>query len=92
MNNFTLDLSPLDQSTSMSKAFAVRASGRSNDHVPNGQDQLAADLPLRVTISQIQALPEQFSNTTRKTDGSPRCRRRHLVGTSQQVGEALLMQ
>jgi hypothetical protein len=40
----------------------------------------SGQLPLRVRVTQIQALPQQLSYTTRKTDGSPRCGRRHLIG------------
>src|SRR5262249_19469102 len=53
---------------------------------------VTADLPRGVTITQIQASPEQFSHSTRKMNGSPRRRRHHVVGTPQQVVEALLMQ
>jgi hypothetical protein len=47
--------------------------------VGHGQT-VPADLPRRVTVTQIQTGPEQLSYTTRKTDGSPRRRRRHVVG------------
>src|SRR5262249_42411516 len=57
----------------------------------HGQAVLA-DLPGRVTVTQIQAGPKQLSDTTRKAHGSPRRCRRHVVGTPQQVIEALLMQ
>src|SRR3984957_18276475 len=50
-----------------------------------------ADLSCRVTITQIQTSPEQFSNPTRKTDRSPRRCRCHLVGTPQQMVETLLV-
>jgi hypothetical protein len=45
-----------------------------------------------VTVAEIQASPEKLGHATRKTNGSPCRRRRHVVGTPQQVVEALLMQ
>ena len=48
---------------------------------------MPADLPRRVPVTQVQARPEQLSHPTRKADGSPRRRLRHLIGTSQQVVE-----
>jgi hypothetical protein len=42
-----------------------------------------------VTVTQVQAGSKQLGHPPRKTDGSPRRRRLHLVGTPQQVVEAL---
>ena len=50
-----------------------------------------ADLPRRVTVTQVQAGPEQLGHPARETDRSPRRCRRHLVGPPQQVVEALLV-
>ena len=48
-----------------------------------------ADLPRRMTVTQVQASSEQLGHATWKVDGSSRRGRRHLVGTPQQVVEAL---
>src|SRR5262249_18725225 len=53
---------------------------------------MTADFARGMTITQIESCPKQFSYTTGKAHGSPRCRRRHVVRTPQQVVEALLMQ
>ena len=42
---------------------------------------VAADFASSVTVTQIQSSSEQLSHPTWETDGSPRRRRRHLVGT-----------
>src|SRR5262245_39645778 len=44
-----------------------------------------------MTVTQIQARPEQLGHPARETDGSPRRGGRHPVGAAQQVAEALLV-
>jgi hypothetical protein len=54
--------------------FVLQATADHRQAVP-------ADLARCVTVTQIQAGPEQLSYTTRKTHCAPRRRRRHIVGT-----------
>ena len=44
-----------------------------------------------MTVTQVEAGPEQLSYTTRKAYCSPCRRRRHRVGAAQQVVKTLLM-
>src|SRR5262249_36318280 len=44
-----------------------------------------------MTVTQLQASPEQLGHPPRETDGSPRRGGRHPVGAAQQVVEALLV-
>jgi hypothetical protein len=49
-----------------------------------------ADFAPRVTVTQIQAGPEQLGHPARETDGPPRRGRRQFVAAPQQVLQALL--
>jgi hypothetical protein len=44
---------------------------------------VTADVPCRMTVTKIEASPEQRGYPARKTHRSPRRWRRHLVGASQ---------
>jgi hypothetical protein len=48
---------------------------------PRHGQTMPADLPRHVTVTEVEPGPEQLSYPAWETDDSPRCYRRHLVGT-----------
>src|SRR5262249_22319096 len=52
---------------------------------------VSADFPGGVTLTQVEPDPEQLGHPSRETDGPARRGRRHLVGTPQDVLQALLV-